>query len=152
MSYSDEECLVTGPVEVSNSVAKWKHEPNAWQLYSKMELFIHQQDQFGNLVPGLYDFDAEIIEKETDLSIPVPDLHFEEVVPGIQLFSFSNLEPGNFLLKISDAKHNKSLSNMPYVYTVFVGTCRLSANSSHQTCSFQSLALIDIFSFVTDYE
>ncbi|PON88358.1 1,4-alpha-glucan-branching enzyme [Trema orientale] len=112
-----------GPLEVSNCVTKWNYEPNAWQLFSKMELFIHQQDQYGNLVPGLYEFDAEVVEKETNLSIPVPDLYFEEVEPGIQLFSFSNLEPGNFLLKISDIKHNKSISNMPYAYTVFVGYC-----------------------------
>ncbi|XP_010105140.2 protein GAMETE EXPRESSED 2 [Morus notabilis] len=112
-----------GPLEVSNCMAKWNYEPNAWQLFSKMELFIHQQDEYGNLVPGLYEFDAEVVEKETNLSIPVPDLYFEEVMPGIQLFSFSNLEPGNFLLKISDSKHNKSISNMPYAYAVFVGYC-----------------------------
>ncbi|PQQ00224.1 hypothetical protein Pyn_26568 [Prunus yedoensis var. nudiflora] len=112
-----------GPLEVSNSVAKWDFEPNAWQLYSKMEVLIHQQDRYGNLVPGLYAFDAEVVEIETNLSIPVADLHFEEVVAGIQLFSFSNLEPGNFLLTISDMKHDKSISNMPYAYTVFVGYC-----------------------------
>ncbi|XP_061994150.1 protein GAMETE EXPRESSED 2 isoform X2 [Rosa rugosa] len=88
-----------------------------------MEIFIYQQDQYGNLVPGLYEFDAEVVETETNLSIPVPDLHFEEVAAGIQLFSFTNLEPGNFLLTISDMKHDKSISNMPYAYTVFVGYC-----------------------------
>ncbi|XP_004298140.1 PREDICTED: protein GAMETE EXPRESSED 2-like [Fragaria vesca subsp. vesca] len=112
-----------GPLEVSNCVVKWDFEPNAWQLYSKMEIFIHQQDQYSNLVPGLYEFDAEVVETETNLSIPVPDLHFEEVAAGIQLFSFTNLEPGNFLLTISDMKHDKSISNMPYAYTVFVGYC-----------------------------
>ncbi|ONI28226.1 hypothetical protein PRUPE_1G132400 [Prunus persica] len=112
-----------GPLEVSNSVAKWDFEPNAWQLYSKMEVLIHQQDRYGNLVPGLYAFDAEVVEIKTNLSIPLADLHFEEVVAGIQLFSFSNLEPGNFLLTISDMKHDKSISNMPYAYNVFVGYC-----------------------------
>lgn len=86
-----------------------------------MEIFIHQLDQYGNLVSGLYPFDAEVVERDTNLSIPIADLHFEEVDPGIQLFSFGNYEPGNFLLTIYDAKHNKSISNMPYVYTVFVG-------------------------------
>ncbi|KAG2721400.1 hypothetical protein I3760_02G080800 [Carya illinoinensis] len=112
-----------GPVEVSNCMATWNFEPNGWQLFSKMEIFICQKDQYGNLVPGLYEFDAEVVEKETNLSIPVADLHFEEVMAGIQLFSFSNLEPGNFLLTIYDIKHNKSISNMPYAYTVFVGYC-----------------------------
>lgn len=86
-----------------------------------MELFIYQKDQYGNLVPGLYEFDAEVVEKETNLSIPVADLRFEEVMAGVQLFSFSNLEPGNFLLNIYDITHNKSISNMPYAFTVFVG-------------------------------
>lgn len=117
--------VTAGPLEVSNCVVKWDFEPNAWQLYSKMEIFIHQQDQYGNLVPGLYEFDAEVVETGTNLSIPVPDLHFEEVAAGIQLFSFTNLEPGNFLLTISDMKHDKSISNMPYAYTVFVGEFHL---------------------------
>ncbi|KAK2645593.1 hypothetical protein Ddye_020788 [Dipteronia dyeriana] len=112
-----------GPIDVSNCMAKWKYEVNGWQIFSKMETFIHQQDRYGNLVPGLYAFDADIVEKETNLSIPVADLHFEEVVPGIQLFSFTIQESGNFLLTISDEKHNKSISNMPYIYTVFVGYC-----------------------------
>ncbi|GAV64153.1 Filamin domain-containing protein [Cephalotus follicularis] len=115
--------VTPGPLDVSNCVAKWNFETIAWQLYSKMEIFIHQQDQHGNLVPGLYPFDADVVEKETNLTMPVADLHFEEVVPGIQLFSFSLLEPGNFLLTISDLKHNKSISSMPYAYTVFVGYC-----------------------------
>ncbi|XP_040999914.1 protein GAMETE EXPRESSED 2 isoform X4 [Juglans microcarpa x Juglans regia] len=112
-----------GPLEVSNCMATWNFEPNGWQLFSKMEIFIYQKDQYGNLVPGLYEFDAEVVEKETNLSIPVADLHFEEVMAGIQLFSFSNLEPGNFLLTIYDIMHNKCISNMPYAYTVFVGYC-----------------------------
>ncbi|XP_017975311.1 PREDICTED: protein GAMETE EXPRESSED 2 [Theobroma cacao] len=112
-----------GPLDVSNCVAKWKFEFNAWQIFSKMEILIYQQDQYGNLVPGLTEFDADVIEKETNLSVPVGDLQFEEVEPGIQLFSFGMSEPGNFLLTISDMKHNKSISNMPYAYTVFVGYC-----------------------------
>ncbi|KAF4355647.1 hypothetical protein F8388_013064, partial [Cannabis sativa] len=129
-----------GSVEVSNCVVRWNYEPKAWQLFSKMELFIHQQDQYGNLVPGLYEFDAEVIEKEANLSIPIPDLYFEEVEPGIQLFSFSNLEPGNFLLKISDMKHNKSISNMPYPYNVFVGYCNGSNSVVNGTGLNNSIA------------
>lgn len=98
-----------------------KYEVSAWQIFSKMEVFIHQHDQNRNLVPGLYAFDADIVEKETNLSIPVVDFHFEEVVPGIQLLSFTIQESGNFLLTISDMKHSISISNMPFAYSVFVG-------------------------------
>lgn len=118
--------LISGPVEVSNCMVKWNFKPKAWQLASKMEILIHQQDQYGNLVPGLYAFDAEVVERETNLSIPVADLHFEEVDAGIQLFSFGNWEPGNFWLTIYDSKHNRSISNMPYAYKVFVGKVYLS--------------------------
>ncbi|KAG8655488.1 hypothetical protein MANES_04G040225v8 [Manihot esculenta] len=117
-----------GPLDISNCLPKWKFETNAWQIFSKMEIFIHQRDQYGNLVSGLYEFDADIVERETNLTIPVADLHFEDVVPGIQLFSFSLLEPGNFLLTISDLEHNRSISNMPFAYTVFIGYCDGSAS------------------------
>ncbi|KAK5840705.1 hypothetical protein PVK06_009608 [Gossypium arboreum] len=112
-----------GPLDVSNCIAKWKFEFNAWQIFSKMEILIYQQDQYGNLVPGLSEFDADVIESDTNLSIPVRDLQFEEVEPGVQLFSFSMSKAGNFLLTISDMKHNKNISYMPYAYTVFVGYC-----------------------------
>lgn len=129
---------IPGAIEVSNCIAKWNIEPHAWQLASKMEIFIHQLDQYGNLVSGLYPFDAEVVERDTNLSIPISDLHFEEVDAGIQLFSFSNLEPGNFLLTIYDTKHNKSISNMPYVYTVFVGkvSCQVSEILFQSSSSF----------------
>ncbi|KAF2300174.1 hypothetical protein GH714_010367 [Hevea brasiliensis] len=94
-----------GPLDVSNCLPKWKFETNAWQIFSKMEIFIHQQDQYGNLVSGLYEFDADIIEKDTNLSIPVADLYFEDMVPGIQ-----------------------SISDMPFAYTVFIGYCDGSAS------------------------
>ncbi|KAL1181593.1 hypothetical protein V6Z11_A02G060200, partial [Gossypium hirsutum] len=112
-----------GPLDVSNCIAKWKFEINAWKIFSKMEILIYQQDQYGNLVPGLSEFDADVIESDTNLSLPVTDLQFEEVEPGVQLFSFSMSKAGNFLLTISDMKHNKSISYMPYAYTVFVGYC-----------------------------
>ncbi|XP_057755577.1 protein GAMETE EXPRESSED 2 [Arachis stenosperma] len=113
----------SGPVDVSKCVAKWNIDSHAWQLSSKMEIFIHQLDQYGNLVSGLYPFDAEVVQRDTNLSIPISDQHFEEVEAGIQLFSFGNWEPGKFLLTLYDAKHNKSISNMPYAYSVFVGYC-----------------------------
>ncbi|XP_031396254.1 protein GAMETE EXPRESSED 2 isoform X2 [Punica granatum] len=110
-----------GPLDVPSCTAEWKFETNSWQIFSKVEIYIRQLDRYGNLIPGLYEFDADVIEKEMNLSIPIPDLYFEEVSPGIQLFSFSAVESGNFSLTIFDEEHNKSISNMPYEFTVFVG-------------------------------
>ncbi|GMH08294.1 hypothetical protein Nepgr_010134 [Nepenthes gracilis] len=115
--------VIPGPLDISKCVANWNFETNTLQLFSKAEIFIHQLDQFGNLVPGLYTFDAEVVEKGTNLSIPVGDLLFSEMSPGIQLLSFTALETGNFLLMIYDVKHNQSISNMPYDFKVFVGYC-----------------------------
>ncbi|PIA61321.1 hypothetical protein AQUCO_00300691v1 [Aquilegia coerulea] len=112
-----------GSLDITKCLAKWNYETNALQIFSKLEIFIHQLDQFGNLVPGLYEFDVRVIEKETSLSIPIADLYFNEVAPGIQYFSFSVIEPGDFLLIISDMKRNQTISNMPYPFTVFVGYC-----------------------------
>ncbi|KAF2300176.1 hypothetical protein GH714_010391 [Hevea brasiliensis] len=88
------------PLDVSNCLPKWKFETNAWQIFSKMEI----------------------------LFINKINLYFEDMVPGIQLFSFSLLEPGNFLLTISNLKHNRSISDMPFAYTVFIGYCDGSAS------------------------
>ncbi|XP_026453766.1 protein GAMETE EXPRESSED 2-like isoform X1 [Papaver somniferum] len=112
-----------GSVDISNCLAKWNYDTYVLQIFSKLEIFVYQQDEFGNLVPGLYDFDALVIEKETKLSIPIPDLHFKELAPGIQLLSFSVFEPGDFVLSIFDMKQNQSISHMPYNFTVFVGYC-----------------------------
>ncbi|WVY92061.1 hypothetical protein V8G54_037575 [Vigna mungo] len=73
-----------GAIDVSNCIAKWNVESHAWQLSSKMEIFIHQLDKYGNLVSGLYPFDSEVVETDTNLSIPISDLHFQEVDAGIQ--------------------------------------------------------------------
>lgn len=110
-------------MDVSNCVSIWKPELKTWQIFSKMEILLHQKDRFGNLVSGFYEFDAGVVEKETGLSIPVSDFQFKYVEPGIQLMSFSLSEPGNFLLTLSDMKHNKSISGMPYAYTVYIGQC-----------------------------
>ncbi|KAJ6991351.1 hypothetical protein NC653_019521 [Populus alba x Populus x berolinensis] len=110
-----------GPVDVSNCEATWKFETNVWQIFSKMETCIHQKDKYGNPVLGFYEFDTNVVEKEMNLSVPLADMSFTEVMPGIQLCSFSLLEPGNFLLTISDTKHNRSISNMPFSFNVFIG-------------------------------
>ncbi|KAK9288766.1 hypothetical protein L1049_017230 [Liquidambar formosana] len=115
--------VTPGQLDVSKCEAEWNFGTNSLQLFSKMELFIHQKDQYGNLVPGMYAFDAQVVEKGTNLSIPVADLHFEEVVPGLQLLTSSEMEPGNFKLMVYDMKQNKSISKMPYDFTVFVGYC-----------------------------
>lgn len=102
-------------------MSQWKSETNSFQLFSTMETHIHQRDKYGNLVQGLYAFDVEVIEKGTNLSMPVADLRFEEVVPGIQLCSFSLVEPGNFMLMISDKEQNNLISRVPYDFTVYIG-------------------------------
>ncbi|XP_058067826.1 protein GAMETE EXPRESSED 2 isoform X2 [Magnolia sinica] len=112
-----------GPLSITNCVAKWSYETNALQIFSKLEIFIHQQDWFGNLVPILFPFDARVVEKAMNLSIPVSDIYFEEASQGIQLLSFTVSEPGNFTLTIFDDVGGESISNMPYEYTVFVGYC-----------------------------
>ncbi|CAH8358393.1 unnamed protein product [Eruca vesicaria subsp. sativa] len=112
-----------GSLDVSNCVSIWKSELNTWQIFSKMEILLHQRDRFGNLVSGFYEFDADVVGKETGLSIPVADFQFKYVEPGIQLMSFTLSEPGNFLLTLSDMEHNKSISSMPYEYTVNIGYC-----------------------------
>ncbi|XP_056845476.1 protein GAMETE EXPRESSED 2 [Raphanus sativus] len=113
----------SGPLDVSNCVSIWKSELNTWQIFSKMEILLHQRDRFGNLVSGFYEFDADVVGKETGLSIPVADFQFKYVDPGIQLMSFTLSEPGNFFLTLSDMEHNKSISSMPYEYTVYISYC-----------------------------
>ncbi|KAG1364414.1 protein GAMETE EXPRESSED 2 [Cocos nucifera] len=112
-----------GPLDIAKSVCKWKYGTNYLQIFSKLEIFIHQQDLFGNLVPGFFPFDARVVQKATNLSIPVADLFFQEVAQGIQLLSFIVSEPGEFVLTIFDAKLNTSISNMTYDFTVFIGYC-----------------------------
>lgn len=46
----------------------------------KMEL----QGLISSLVSGFYDFDADVVGKETGLSIPVANFQFKYIEPGIQ--------------------------------------------------------------------
>lgn len=62
----------------------------------KLDLSIH----------GSYIFDIEVIEKGTNLSMPVANLRFKDIKPGIQSFSLSLEESGNFTLVISDKEHS----------------------------------------------
>ncbi|KAJ6808757.1 protein GAMETE EXPRESSED 2-like [Iris pallida] len=112
-----------GSFNITNSLAKWKYEINSLQVFSKLEIFIYQKDQFGNIVPGFYAFDARVVEKATNLSVPVADLFFQEVAHGIQLLSLTVSEPGDFMITIFNYKLNQRVPNMPYEYTVFTGYC-----------------------------
>ncbi|KAL4565769.1 hypothetical protein LXL04_029874 [Taraxacum kok-saghyz] len=111
-----------GPLDVGNCVPKWETVTNNFQLFSTMETFITQRDRFGNLVPGFYDFEFEVIEAHSRLALPIGDLKYEEVVPGIQSFSFKLLAPGEFLLIITD-KDKKGILNIPYQFTIFIAYC-----------------------------
>ncbi|XP_073120518.1 protein GAMETE EXPRESSED 2 [Henckelia pumila] len=112
-----------GILDIHSCVGKWNVETNSFQLFSKMEAFIHQYDQYANLVSGLYEFDVEVIEKGTNLSMPIADLLFKEIEPGIKSFSFSLEEPGNFTLVITDKEHSTLIFNMPYDFSVYIGYC-----------------------------
>lgn len=101
---------------------QWEVETKYFQIFSLVEGFIHQHDQYGNLVPGLYEFDVEVIENGTNLIIPVTDIQFRQVGLGIQLFSFTLTEPGDFKLMIYHKEQNNSISTMPFHFTVYIGT------------------------------
>ncbi|KAG8369910.1 hypothetical protein BUALT_Bualt14G0062500 [Buddleja alternifolia] len=112
-----------GKLDVHSCIAKRNVETKHFQLFSMMEGSIHQHDQYGNLVSGLYAFEIEVIEKGTNLSMPLSDLQFKHIGPGIQSFSFGLHEPGNFMLMISYKDHNALISDMPYDFTVYIGYC-----------------------------
>ncbi|KAM3323929.1 protein GAMETE EXPRESSED 2 isoform X1 [Capsicum chacoense] len=112
-----------GSLDVSKCLLQWELETKYFQIFSLVEGFIHQHDQYGNLVPGLYEFDVEVIENGTDLIIPVTDTQFRQVGLGIQLFSFSLKEPGDFKLMIYHKEQNNSISTMPFHFTVYIGYC-----------------------------
>ncbi|KAF3658328.1 Protein GAMETE EXPRESSED 2, partial [Capsicum annuum] len=112
-----------GSLDVSKCLLQWELETKYFQIFSLVEGFIHQHDQYGNLVPGLYEFDVEVIENGTDLIIPVTDMQFRQVGLGIQLFSFSLKEPGDFKLMIYHKEQNNSISTMPFHFTVYIGYC-----------------------------
>ncbi|KAF3794261.1 GAMETE EXPRESSED 2 protein [Nymphaea thermarum] len=107
----------TGPLDITKCFAKWKHETNVLQVFSMLEIFIYQQDVYGNLVSGWHSFDADIMMKSTNLSVPITDTNFEEVRPGIQSLTFTVTEPGEFILTIFDSVTLQNIFNMPYNYT-----------------------------------
>lgn len=110
-----------GPLDTAKSTCSWKHGTNVLQIFSKLEIFINQMDSYGNLVPEIHPFDAGVVERASNLSVPVVDLLIEVVAEGVQLLSFKLVEPGEFVLTMFDARLNQRIPNMVYIYDVFVG-------------------------------
>lgn len=116
--------LLAGILEVSNCLLHFNITTKLFQLFSVMEASIHQLDLYGNPVPGWYAFDVEVLQKGSNLSVPISDLLFKEVGLGIQAFSFKLYEPGDFILLVSrkgQKGENNLISNVPYDFTVYIG-------------------------------
>ncbi|XP_066379640.1 protein GAMETE EXPRESSED 2-like isoform X2 [Miscanthus floridulus] len=111
--------LTVNPV----STCSWKHGINTLQLSSKLEMFIYQRDSFGNTVLDIHPFDAQVVDKASNLSIPIVDLAMEAVGDGVQLLSFNVVEAGQFFLTVFDAQLDERVSNTVHMFDVFVGYC-----------------------------
>ncbi|KAL0348648.1 UNVERIFIED_CONTAM: protein GAMETE EXPRESSED 2 [Sesamum angustifolium] len=140
-----------GKLDVHSCKAQWNIETKYFQLFTMMEGFIHQHDQYGNLVSGLYAFDIEVIEKGTNLSMPVADLLFKGISPGIQSFSFSLYEPGNFMLMISDKEKNTLISNMPHEFTIYIGAPHCPSSSPATATAYVYPSHLKAFAESTGY-
>ena len=112
---------ISGVLNIEKSTCSWKHGTNALQIFSKLELFIYQKDSFGNIVPEMHPFDAQVVDTASDLSIPV-NLMMEAVAPGVQLISFNVVQSGEFALTVFDTERKRRVSNTAYKFDVFVGT------------------------------
>ncbi|PNT64619.1 hypothetical protein BRADI_4g30665v3 [Brachypodium distachyon] len=129
-----------GPLDTAKSTCSWKHGTNVLQIFSKLEIFINQMDSYGNLVPEIHPFDAGVVERASNLSVPVVDLLIEVVAEGVQLLSFKLVEPGEFVLTMFDARLNQRIPNMVYIYDVFVGYCDGSNSLANGSGIAQSVA------------
>ncbi|CAL5074239.1 unnamed protein product [Urochloa decumbens] len=116
-----------GLLNIEKSACRWKHGINTLQIFSKLELFVYQKDSFGNIVPGIHAFDAQVVDTASKLSIPVK-LMMEDVADGVQLLSFDVVQAGEFEITVFDAQMKKTVSNTAYKFDVFVGYCD-SSNS-----------------------
>jgi hypothetical protein len=112
---------LSGPFDPAKSIGKWRHDTNIICIFSMLELLIYQKDGFGNPVPGIHPFDAWVVKKSSNLSVPIPDLKFREVAEGTQLLSFTVSEQGDFFLTVFDEGMNFSSSRLVYEYKVFIG-------------------------------
>ncbi|OEL30159.1 Protein GAMETE EXPRESSED 2 [Dichanthelium oligosanthes] len=111
-----------GLLNIAKSTCSWKHGTNNLQIFSKLEIFIHQKDSFGNIVPEIHPFDAQVVDAASNLSFPVA-LLMEAVADGVQLLSFNLVQPGEFVLTVFYAQLNQRVSNTVYKFDVFVGYC-----------------------------
>ncbi|KAG0543770.1 hypothetical protein BDA96_02G217700 [Sorghum bicolor] len=141
-----------GVLNIAVSTCSWKHGINTLQVSSKLEIFIYQRDSFGNIVPDIHPFDAQVVDKASNLTIPIVDLAMEAVADGVQLLSFNVVEAGQFSLTIFDAPLDERVSNTVHMFDVFVGYCNGSnsfangsglANSSAGSTSSFSVFLLD---------
>ena len=112
---------ISGVLNIEKSTCSWKHGSNTLQIFSKLELFIHQKDSFGNTVPEMHPFDAQVVGTASELSIPV-NLMMEAVAAGVQLISFNVVQSGEFALTVFDTQRKRRVSNTVYKFDVFVGT------------------------------
>ena len=110
-----------GVLNIAVSTCSWKHGINTLQVSSKLEIFIYQRDSFGNIVPDIHPFDAQVVDKATNLSIPIVDLAMEAVADGVQLLSFNVVEAGQFFLTVFYAQLDERVSNSVHMFDVFVG-------------------------------
>ncbi|KAJ1289745.1 hypothetical protein BS78_02G187800 [Paspalum vaginatum] len=112
-----------GLLNIEKSTCEWKHGVNSFQINSKLELFIYQRDSFGNTVPEIHQFDAQVVKRATNLSFPALGLTMEAVADGVQLLSLNVVEPGEFVLTVFDPQLNRRVSNTAYMFDVFVAFC-----------------------------
>ncbi|WVZ65019.1 hypothetical protein U9M48_014452 [Paspalum notatum var. saurae] len=112
-----------GLLSIEKSTCEWKNGINGFQINSKLELFIYQRDSFGNTVPEIHPFDAQVVKRATNLSFPAVGLTMEAVADGVQLLSFNVVEPGEFVLTVFDPQLDRRVSNTAYMFDVFVAFC-----------------------------
>ncbi|RLN34564.1 hypothetical protein C2845_PM03G35060 [Panicum miliaceum] len=110
-----------GVLNIEKSTCRWKHGTNTLQIFSKLEIFINQRDSFGNIVPEIHPFDAQVVDTASDLSIPV-NLKMEAVAAGVQLISFNVVQSGEFALTVFDTQRKRRVSNTAYKFDVFVAS------------------------------
>ncbi|KAL6846545.1 hypothetical protein ACP4OV_023993 [Aristida adscensionis] len=115
--------VTPGALDMEKSTCSWKHGTNLLQIFSKLEVFIHQKDSFGNLVQETHPLDVRVVKSALNVSVPVVDLLMEAVADGIQLLSFNVVQPGEFNLTFFDPQQNQKVSNMVCTFDVFVGLC-----------------------------
>ncbi|KAL6655553.1 hypothetical protein ACP70R_006379 [Stipagrostis hirtigluma subsp. patula] len=129
-----------GALDIAKSAIIWKRGTNFLQIFSKLEIFVHQKDSFGNLVPEIHPFDARLFERGSNLPIPPVGLLMDAVADGVQLLSFIVVAPGEYELTVIDAQQNQRVSNAVYIFEVFVGYCNGSNSFANGSGLAHSIA------------